>query len=103
MKIDRKELFKHSLALILVGIAGGYLFYITTIPKTMRSEDVGEIKVAMITLLTLVANYFFGSSQGSARNAETIRNMVNPSDGTTTVTTKSPTPEGTASETKVIT
>lgn len=95
MRINHKEIFQNSLALILVGIAAGYLFYITTIPKELRSEDVGEIKVAMITTLALVANFFFGSSKGSQRNAETIRDMVKPPDGTTTLTTVSPTDEDT--------
>lgn len=101
MKINHKEIFHNTLTVGVLGCCFGILFYILQMPKDKINEHTGDIKIAVIGTLGVIVGYIWGSSTGSKKSGDTIRQLVNPSDGTTTMTTKSPTPEGEASETKI--
>lgn len=92
--IINKENFRNWFAVGIITACFGVLIYIATLPKEQRTEDVGDIKMVCISTITLIVGYYFGSSVGSQKSGDTIRDLVKPSDGTTTMTTKSPTPEG---------
>lgn len=94
MKIDHKEIFRNSLSIGVLAICFYLLWDIYHIPKVSRSDDASDVKMLCITTVALIVGYYFGSSVGSQKSGDTIRQMLNPSDGTTTVNTKSPTEEG---------
>lgn len=96
-----KEIFRNCLAVGVLAVCFYLLWDIKNTPKMERNEDAGDVKMLCITTITLITGYFFASSVGSQKSGDALRNLVNPSDGTTTMTTKSPTPEGEASETKI--
>ena|SRR5215207_530224 len=100
MKIDHKEIFQNAMAVGVLIACFSYFFWISSNPKATNNIHIGDIKILCATSVTLVLQYFFGSSRGSQKNAETLRNMVNPPDGTTTVKTVSPTGGGTDIDTK---
>lgn len=95
MKDKHKEVFRNSLAVGVLAVCFYVLYDIYHIPKEKRNEDAGDVKMLCITTITLISGYFFASSVGSQKSNDTLRQLVSPQDGTTEITTKSPTPEGT--------
>jgi len=91
MKVDHKEVFQNVMAIGILVACFIYFFWISSSEKATNNQHIGEIKILCASAVTLILQYYFGSSRGSLRNAETIRNMVNPPDGTTTIKTESPT------------
>lgn len=91
MKDKLPVIFQMVLATAIITACFTYFFWISTSVKATNNQHIGEIKTAMIAFLGGIIGYYFGSSQGSQKNADVIRNLVNPTDGTTTVVTKSPT------------
>lgn len=94
MKIDHREIFQNCLAAGTLIVCFTYFFWISSSSKATNNQHIGEIKILCASAVTLVLQYFFGSSKGGQRNSETIRQLINPPEGTTTVSTKSPTLEG---------
>lgn len=65
--------FLHILAILLVVLCFAYFFWISG--KThaeVENHNVGEIKTAMISFVTMVLGYFFGSSRSSAKKDEAL-------------------------------
>lgn len=56
--------FRDGLALLIVILCFGYFYYISSarFPVTLL-KDIGDIKIAMITIMTGVIGYYFGSSK----------------------------------------
>lgn len=91
---EKKEVFHNFLTVGVLTACFVVLIYILHIPKAERTDDAGDIKMLCITTITAIVSYMWGSSRGSQKSGDAIRQLVNPPDGTTTMTTKSPTPEG---------
>lgn len=94
MKTQHKEIFHNLLTVAVLGFCFWMLFYILRMPKDEINEHTGDIKIALIGTVGVIVGYVWGSSMGSKKSGDTIRDLVSPPDGTTTMTTKSPTPEG---------
>lgn len=56
--------FANTLALVVILLCFAYFFYISSskFPAAMI-KDIGDIKIAMITTLTMIVGYYFGSSK----------------------------------------
>ena len=57
--------FSNALALIIVLLCFIYFFWISYPSKQSANRDIGEVKTAMISLLTLVIGYYFGSNKSA--------------------------------------
>lgn len=70
--------FTNLLALLIVLMCFGYFFYISSssFPLALL-KDIGDIKIAMITIVTGIMSYYFGSSKSSKDKSEIISGMNN--------------------------
>lgn len=66
-EIFSKTEFRGILATIII-LGGGYILCINSIEN--------DIKFGIFGIINLVVGFYFGSSSGSERKNETIRNMV---------------------------
>jgi len=70
--------FTNILALLVVIISSTYFFWISFVLTKNEVKDNGslnQITIVMVTLITLVLNYYFGSSNSSARQQQQITEM----------------------------
>lgn len=72
---ETKFSFPNFLAAIVIISCFVYFFWISN-TKHETNNNVGEIKTACIALVTMVLQYFFGSSKSSTRKDETISQMA---------------------------
>jgi len=85
MSFDKEEItskiqwsFTNILALLVVIISSTYFFWISFVLTKNEVKDNGslnQITIVMVTLITLVLNYYFGSSNSSARQQQQITEM----------------------------
>lgn len=68
--------FTNILALLIVLLCFGYFYYISSssFPLALL-KDIGDIKIAMITIVTGIMSYYFGSSKGSKDKDDIISGM----------------------------
>jgi hypothetical protein len=90
-KSDHSQLRQYGLGVFIVMACFGYFFWISADPRATNNNHIGEIKTAMIAFVAGIIGFYFGSSQGGQKNADVIRNLVNPQDGSTVLKTDSPT------------
>ena len=73
--------FHNFLATLIVLMCFGYFFYISSSHfPTSLLKDIGDIKIAMITMITGIIGYYFGSSNKNRTNTE-VKNsdvVINP-------------------------
>lgn len=75
MKSDR---FTHNLAVLCLILCFVYFFYISLMHyDASKNNNVGEIKTAMISFVTMILGYFFGSSRGSQQKDDNINQLIN--------------------------
>lgn len=77
-----KELFKYVkfqyvLAVLVVLLSYAFLFYMASshFPKEMVN-NVGDVKIGMIQLLTAIVMFYFGSSLASHKKDDTMQKMA---------------------------
>lgn len=70
----KKETAISLLGVFVVVMCFAYLTAITFI-KVPDTANVSEIKMAVISILTLVVGYFFGSSRSSHQKDDTIKEL----------------------------
>lgn len=58
--------FVNLLAIIIVLLCFGFFFWICSPQRQEENRNIGEVKTALIGVLTLIMGYFFGASKGSA-------------------------------------
>jgi preprotein translocase subunit YajC len=75
-QIAEKINFLNFFAFCIMGACIFYFFWISGTSKQEENRNIGEIKTAMIALVMLIANYFFGSSKSSSKKDETIQQMT---------------------------
>jgi hypothetical protein len=85
--------FHAAFAIYFVSLAMAYFFWISWSDKATNNNHIGEVKVFLITTVSVVVGYFYGSSQENKKKAEVMENLIAPKDGSTVITTKSPDPE----------
>lgn len=68
------ELLKVIIAFMVVVLSFGY-FFVTYFQGKAQSDP--QVIIAIVAALTQVLNYFFGSSQSSAKKDEAIASMAN--------------------------
>lgn len=71
--------FANFLAFMVVAACFTYFFYISSskFPAAMI-KDISDIKIAMITIVTGIISYYFGSSKSSKDKDEVIKDMNKP-------------------------
>jgi hypothetical protein len=67
--------FSNILALLIVTACFVYFFWISGPSKQSENRDIGEVKTAMISVLTLVIGYYFGSNKSSATKDNRIESL----------------------------
>jgi heme/copper-type cytochrome/quinol oxidase subunit 4 len=67
-------------AFIVFGACLYYLFFISE--KTTLSTNVAEIKTAVIAIMMIIANYYWGSSKASSKKDDSINTMAKTIDKT---------------------
>lgn len=74
--LNFKFSFANFLAMYVVTGIFSYFFYLSSnkFPVALL-KDVGDIKIAMITILTGVISYYFGSSKGSKDKSDAINDL----------------------------
>lgn len=68
--------FSNLLALVIVMGCFAFFFWICMPSKQSENRDIGEVKTALISVLTLVIGYYFGSTKGSAAKDVKIEEMT---------------------------
>lgn len=77
MQLDKIKInFANFLAFCVVATCFVYFFYISSsrFPVAMIKE-ISDIKIAMITIVTGIISYYFGSSKSSKDKDEVIKDM----------------------------
>jgi membrane protein insertase Oxa1/YidC/SpoIIIJ len=74
---------KSLLAIFVTVCSFGY-FFVTYFQGKTQADP--QIIIAIVAALTQVLNYYYGSSQGSSKQSETIANMASTAKPTSTVT-----------------
>jgi uncharacterized membrane protein YsdA (DUF1294 family) len=98
MQDRTKDIFQMCLAVIIVTSCFTFFFWISASKLATNNNHIGEIKTAMIAFMGGILGYYFGSSASNSKNADVLRELVKPPDGTTTLKTVNPT-EPTKTET----
>lgn len=76
----KQKQFISILALVVVILCFGYLGLVTFYPPAV-TDNLSEIKIAIISFLTIVLNYYFGSSHSSAVKSDMIQGMIDNNNG----------------------
>ncbi|MDB5210207.1 MAG: hypothetical protein JWQ30_1034 [Sediminibacterium sp.] len=72
----QKFTFSEILMGIIVLMIFAFFFTITLMPQVAQNNNIGEIKTALISTLTAIIGYQYGSSKSSARKDETINSAL---------------------------
>lgn len=65
------------LAIIVVLLCFSYFFYISLSHYNARDNiNVGDIKTAMVSIMTVVLTYYFGTSKSSTEKDESINSLI---------------------------
>lgn len=71
---DIKFNFLNFFSFCILAACFFYFFWISG-SKNPENHNIGEIKTALISLVTLIAGYHYGSSKNSVKKDETISQM----------------------------
>lgn len=64
--------FPNFLAFCIVMGCFCYFFWVSSDKAALENHNVGEIKTAMIAIIMSIVGFYFGSSQSSKKDRETI-------------------------------
>lgn len=67
--------FPNFFAFLIVAACLSYFFWISGSTRASANHNIGEIKTALISIITLIVGYYFGSSKSSAKKDQTIQDM----------------------------
>lgn len=71
----KKLTFTEVLASYMVTLCMGYLIWISyLVTRGKVTNDIAEIKMSIIAILTMVVGFFFGAAHQSKKTEEAIRN-----------------------------
>ncbi len=76
------DVIKPLLAIVIVILTFAYFFAISFLPHSVDPQVI----IAIVGMNSMAIGYYFGSSSGAAKKDDTIANMANTSQTTTTVT-----------------
>ena len=68
----KKWTFEQYLSLGIVVLIFAFFFMISFYPPEKLNSNIGEVKTALISILTMVVGYWFGSSRSSAKKDDVI-------------------------------
>ena len=71
---ETKFNFANFLAFSVVTACFVYFFWVS-VPREQENRNIGEIKTACISIITLILGYYYGSTKGSTKKDETIQQL----------------------------
>jgi hypothetical protein len=64
--------FEQWLSIVVVSLIFAFFFLISFYPPEKLNSNIGEVKTALISILTMVVGYWFGSSRSSAKKDDAL-------------------------------
>lgn len=79
---QRSDRFTHNLAVICLVLCFAYFFYISIVSHKdpVLLNVVTQVMTAMVSFVTMILGYFFGSSRSSQQKDDNINTLINSQD-----------------------
>lgn len=74
----KKWNFEQWLSIVIVILIFVFFYMISFYPPEKLNTNIGEVKTALISILTMVIGYWFGSSRSSAKKDEALSTTNKP-------------------------
>lgn len=69
--------FEQWLSVVIVLLIFAFFYMISFYPPEKLNTNIGEVKTALISILTMVVGYWYGSSRSSAKKDDALNSTTN--------------------------